>query len=163
MPETNLSVDAEEKALRSRRLVQISSLTILGLAVLAARALLAARWAEAAIMGAGITMMLLCQSMNRRGATEPANLMLIMTLTAMVSMLMWRGEGLRDSALLAFPAVLISAGLLIRPTHVPRLLAAMFLVVAGLLAGTLLGYRTDRAPDALTTTTTSTIVRKRRF
>ena len=149
MPETNLSVDAEEKALRSRRLVQISSLTILGLAVLAARALRAARWAEAAIMGAGITMMLLCQSMNRRGATEPANLMLILTLTAMVSMLMWRGEGLRDSALLAFPAVLISAGLLIRPAHVPRLLAAMFLVVAGLLAGTLLGYRTDRAPDAL--------------
>jgi diguanylate cyclase (GGDEF)-like protein len=149
MPETNLSVDAEEKALRSRRLVQISSLTILGLAVLAARALLAARWAEAAIMGAGITMMLLCQSMNRRGATEPANLMLILTLTAMVSMLMWRGEGLRDSALLAFPAVLISAGLLIRPAHVPRLLAAMFIVVAGLLAGTLLGYRTDRAPDAL--------------
>ncbi len=149
MTDTILSVDAAEEALRSRRLVQISGLTMLGLAVLTTRSVVASSWTEAAIMGTGIAMMLLCQSMNRRGATEPANLTLILTLTVMVSLLMWRGEGLRDSALLAFPAVLISAGLLIRPVHVPRLLLAMFVVVAVLLVSTLMGYRTDRVPDKL--------------
>jgi len=143
------SLDATQQALHGRRLVQISALTILGLAILAVRALLMQRWAEAAVMGGGIAMLLVCQSLNRRGATDTANLLLILALTAMVSVLMWRGEGLRDSALLAFPAVLISAGLLIRPAHVPRLLAAMLLVVALLLGATLLGLRVDRSPDRL--------------
>ena len=100
-------------------------------------------------MGAGITTMLLCQSMNRRGATDGANLLLVLSLAGMVSMLMWNGEGLRDSALLALPAVLISAGLLIRPTHVVRLLLAMLALVALLLAATQLGLRADKPPDAL--------------
>jgi diguanylate cyclase (GGDEF)-like protein len=149
MSDTVTAVDAAEKALRSRRLVQISNLTILGLGVLAGRAALNERWAEVAVMGAGIVMLLLCQSMDRRGATDDANLLLVLALTAMVSILMWRGEGLRDTALLAFPGVLISAGLLIRPAHVPRLLIAMLGMVALLLAATQLELRVDRAPDNL--------------
>ncbi len=143
------ALDATEQALRGKRLVQISSLTMLGLAILASRALLTGRWTEACVMGAGIAMMLLCQALNRRGGTDTANLLLVLALTAMVSVLMWRGEGLRDSALLAFPAVLISAGLLIRPAHVPRLLLAMVLVVALLLGASLLGLRVDSSPDRL--------------
>ena len=143
------ALDATEQALRGTRLVQISSLTMLGLAILASRALLTGRWTEACVMGAGIAMMLLCQALNRRGGTDTANLLLVLALTAMVSVLMWRGEGLRDSALLAFPAVLISAGLLIRPAHGPRLLLAMVLVVALLLGASLLGLRVDSSPDRL--------------
>ena len=143
------ALDATEQALRGKRLVQISSLTMLGLAILASRALLTGRWTEACVMGAGIAMMLLCQALNRRGGTDTANLLLVLALTAMVSVLMWRGEGLRDSALLAFPAVLISAGLLIRPAHGPRLLLAMVLVVALLLGASLLGLRVDSSPDRL--------------
>ena len=142
-------LDAGELALRSRRLVQISSLTMAGLAIIALRAILTEKWSDAAIMGAGITTMLLCQSMNRRGATEAANLLLVFALTAMVSLLMWNGEGLRDSALLAFPAVMISAGLLTRPAHVVRLLLVMLAVIALLLASTLYGMRFDTRPDAL--------------
>ncbi len=143
------ALDATEQALRGKRLVQISSLTMLGLAILASRALLTGRWTEACVMGAGIAMMLLCQALNRRGGTDTANLLLVLALTAMVSVLMWRGEGLRDSALLAFPAVLISAGLLIRPAHVPRLLFAMVLVVMLLPGASLMGLRVDSAPDEL--------------
>ena len=142
-------LDAGELALRSRRLVQISSLTMAGLAIIALRAILTEKWSDAAIMGAGITTMLLCQSMNRRGATEAANLLLVFALTAMVSLLMWNGEGLRDSALLAFPAVMISAGLLTRPAHVVRLLLVMLAVIVLLLASTLYGMRFDTRPDAL--------------
>ena len=143
------SPDADELALRSRRLVQISSLTMAGLAIVALRAILLEKWSDAAIMGAGITTMLLCQSMNRRGATGAANLLLVFALTAMVSLLMWNGEGLRDSALLTFPAVMISAGLLTKPAHVVRLLLVMLAVIALLLVSTLYGLRLDTRPDAL--------------
>lgn len=143
------SLEAGELALRSRRLVQISSLTMAGLAIVALRALSLEKWSDAAIMGAGITTMLLCQSMNRRGATEAANLLLVFAMTAMVSLLMWNGEGLRDSALLTFPAVMISAGLLTKPAHVVRLLLAMLAVIALLLVSTLYGLRHDNPPDAL--------------
>ena len=149
MAETPGTIDSAERALRGRRLVQISSLTIAGLTVIALRALSGGNLTDGAIMGAGITTMLLCQSMNRRGATDGANLLLVLSLAGMVSMLMWNGEGLRDSALLALPAVLISAGLLIRPTHVVRLLLAMLALVALLLAATQLGLRADKPPDAL--------------
>ncbi|MBL8339397.1 MAG: EAL domain-containing protein [Rhodoferax sp.] len=158
MPPAPSALEASERALRSRRLVQISTLTIAGLAVIALRALVTGNWSDAAIVGAGITTMLLCQSMNRRGATESANLLLVMALTAMVSLLMWNGEGLRDSALLAFPAVLISAGLLTQPGRVVQLLLAMLVVIALLLLGTLEGWRSDTPPQALPSRALDTVI-----
>ena len=138
-----------ESALRARRLVQISTLTIAGLAVIGARALLSQRWVEVAALAAGIVTMLVCQALNRRGATDAANLLLVAAITAIVSLLLWSGEGLRDSALLAFPAVLISAGLLVQPKYVVRLAIAMLLVIIVIAAATLSGLRLDHAPDTL--------------
>ena len=138
-----------ESALRARRLVQISTLTIAGLAVIGARALLSQRWVEVAALTAGIVTMLVCQALNRRGATDAANLLLVAAITAIVSLLLWSGEGLRDSALLAFPAVLISAGLLVQPKYVVRLAITMLLVIIVIAAATLSGLRLDHAPDTL--------------
>ena len=147
--EDSSTLERTEAAVRARRLVQISGLTMAGMGVIAVRAMTYQRWLEVAALAAGIVTLLLCQAMNRRGATEAANLLLVVALTVMVSLLMWNGEGLRDSALLAFPAVLIVAGLLTRPRHVVRLVIAMLLVVATLTFATLNGWRQDRVPDAL--------------
>jgi len=141
--------EKNEAALRARRLVQISSLTMVGLAVVAVRALSKGTWAEAALLGVGVVIMLLCQSMNRRGATDQANLLLVVALTAMVSLLLWVGEGLRDSALLMFPAVLITAALLTRPQYLVRLVIAMVLVALVIAVTSELGLRPERPPDEL--------------
>lgn len=141
--------EKNEAALRARRLVQISSLTMAGLAVVAVRALSKGSWAEAALLGVGVVIMLLCQSMNRRGATDQANLLLVVALTAMVSLLLWVGEGLRDSALLMFPAVLITAALLTRPQYLVRLVIAMVLVALVIAVTSELGLRPERPPDEL--------------
>jgi len=141
--------EKNEAALRARRLVQISSLTMAGLAVVAVRALSKGTWAEAALLGVGVVIMLLCQSMNRRGATDQANLLLVVALTAMVSLLLWVGEGLRDSALLMFPAVLITAALLTRPQYLVRLVIAMVLVALVIAVTSELGLRPERPPDEL--------------
>ena len=147
-----------EDALRGRRLLQISSLTIAGLLVIALRALYYGNFPEAAALGAGVVIMFLCQSMNRRGATEDANLLLVVALTVMVSFLLWQGQGLRDSALLAFPAVIISAGLLVKPQHVVKLVVGMLLVVALLTVSTLGGLRTDQAADELVNRALDTVI-----
>ncbi|MEO6623215.1 MAG: EAL domain-containing protein [Burkholderiaceae bacterium] len=143
------ALERTETAVRARRLIQISSLTIVGLGIIAVRAMTYQRWLEVAALGAGIFTMLLCQLMNRRGATEEANLLLVVALSIMVTFLLWAGEGLRDSALLTFPAVLISAGLLTKPRHVVRLVIAMLLVVVTVAFASIAGWRSDRAPDAL--------------
>ena len=147
MAQQDTAVEEAEAALRSRRLVQISSLTMVGLVVVGSRSVLVQNWVAAGVIAGGITMMLLCQWLNRRAATGPANLLLVFSLTVMVTLLMWRGEGLRDSALLAFPALLICAGLLINPAHFVRLVVGMLIAVLVLAAGSWTGARMDEPPD----------------
>ena len=142
-------VDRTEAHLRARRLTQIAGLTMAGLAALSARAVSHGQPGTAVIMGLGVLVMLSCLVLNRLGSTASANLLLIVSLGIMVALLMWRGEGLRDSALLAFPAVLISAGLLIERRHFVPLLAAMVLTGAGIALSTQLGWRVDRPGDAV--------------
>lgn len=142
-------VDRTEAHLRARRLTQIAGLTMAGLAALSARAVSHGQPGTAVIMGLGVLVMLSCLVLNRLGSTASANLLLIVSLSIMVALLMWRGEGLRDSALLAFPAVLISAGLLIERRHFVPLLAAMVLTGAGIALSTQLGWRVDRPGDAV--------------
>lgn len=149
MNEDSSTLERNETAFRERRLVQISGVTAVGLGVIAIRAMQYQHWLEVAALGAGIVTMLLCQVMNRRGSTEAANLLLVVALTIMVTFLLWGGEGLRDSALLTFPAVLISAGLLIKPQYLVRLVVAMLLVVLAITAATLAGWRQDNPPDTL--------------
>ena len=149
MPDQNSSPADPDNTLRARRLFQISTLTIAGLLLIVGRALFYGNHAQAAVLSVGVAAMFLCQSMNRRGATESANLLLVVSITLMVTALMWQGQGLRDSALLAFPAVLISAGLLVDPRHVLHLVIGMLLVVVLLTVNTLAGWRFDQAPDLL--------------
>ena len=87
-----------------------------------------------------------------------ANLLLIVALSVMVSGLMWRGEGLRDSALLAFPALLVSAGLLLRPRQFVALAIAMVLMTVAINVSTQMGWRIDRASDTLTNRAVDTTI-----
>jgi diguanylate cyclase (GGDEF)-like protein len=144
------SLDGTELALRARRLVQIASVTIAGLLVVLVRALLEPDAETAAtILALGIGTMLLCLYLNLRGSTKPASLLLVVALTTMVAALLWRGEGLRDSALLALPAVLILGALMVSPRHFVSLAAAMVLLAAGIAAATHFGLRRDVLPDQL--------------
>ncbi len=144
------SLDAAQSKLRSRRLVQIASLTIAGLVIIGGRSLLNDRLPQASMLGLGIATLVFCIVLNRRGYTDEANLLLIVSLSVMVSGLMWRGQGLSDSALLAFPAVLVAAGLLLRPRQFVALSVAMVLMAVAIAVTTQMGWRTDQINDTLT-------------
>jgi len=137
------TVDTTETTLRQRRLVQITSLTIAALAALLIRALIDGDIGSVVIMGAGIAALLGCLLLNWRGSAEAANLLLIVAVSVMVTGFIWLGEGLHDSALLALPAILIVAGLLIQPRDFVRLIVALVLVGIAVAVATQMGWRTD--------------------
>ena len=144
--------------LRSRRLGQITTMTIVGLAIAAVQYFLAGQNETPQILSVGIGMMLLCKWLNRRGATPAASMLFVLALIAMLGGLIWNGEGLVDSALLALPAVLITAALLVRTR---QLLLAMVLILALVLTvalATAWGLRVDRAPGLLLNRSVDTLV-----
>ena len=130
--------------LRAKRLVQIASLIMVSLTAACAIHAVKQNWTVVVILAFGITMMGVCLLLNRRGHTDGANLLLLYSITAATSALIWWGEGLNDAALLAYPAILIMASLLAQRRTFLALLTIMlaFLVVVCLATG-VYGVRVD--------------------
>lgn len=99
---------------RARRLRQISGLVFVGLFIASVGYVVDGNWAIASLLLPGLGLMLLCLWLSHHGRTDVANLLFLFSLAAMVCALMWVSEGIKDVALLSFPALLIMAGLLVQ-------------------------------------------------
>jgi diguanylate cyclase (GGDEF)-like protein len=136
----------DTQALRARRLFQIANLSIGALAVGALFYAYSSRWVVVSILVAGILLMLVCRQLSRKGQTDLGNLVLLVSVTAMMSTLMWMFQGLRDAAFLTYPVILIMAGLLVRSRHFFAILLAMLAYMVFLtLATTHWGLRVSSA------------------
>ena len=134
-------------ALRAKRLAQIANVVIAALCVLLPFFWMQMRWTVVVPLVGGVAMMLLCQVLGRRGWVDAANMMLLVSVTALASILMWVGEGLRDAALLAYPVILIMAGLLVGKKGFYCLWAGILVFVAFLTVATeVLDWRTSIKP-----------------
>nr|WP_315496316.1 EAL domain-containing protein [uncultured Rhodoferax sp.] len=98
---------------RARRLRQISALVFAGLLVATTGYVLERNWSIVWLLLPGMGLMLLCLWLSQRGRTDAANLIFLFSLTSVVCALTWVSEGIKDVALLSFPALLIMAGLLV--------------------------------------------------
>jgi diguanylate cyclase (GGDEF)-like protein len=152
------SAPATEESLRAKRLSQITTVTIAGLAVAALQYHLQQQQGTPQVLLVGIAMMMLCKWLIRRDQTDAANLLLIGALVSMIGILMWRGEGLNDSALLALPAVLITAGLLVPMRQLLQTVLAIVGLVIVIAAATAWGLRVNRDADELLNRSIDTIV-----
>lgn len=121
---------------RSRRLRQVSWLVILGLTVPCAGYVWEGQWGMGAICFAAIVSMGICLWLDRTGQTERANRVLLIAVMMLVSAMLWFGEGMRDLVLLAYPIVLVVAGLLVSARFFAWLLVAMLAFVAFLTVAT---------------------------
>jgi diguanylate cyclase (GGDEF)-like protein len=117
--------EEDTQALRARRLFQISSLTLAALALASLFYIYSASWLIVSILLGGMTLMLVCRHLSRKGLTDLGNLVLLVSVTVMMSGLMWISQGLRDAAFLTYPVILIMAGLLVRASQFFAILAAM--------------------------------------
>ena len=130
----------ERQALRSRRLNQIAIFVACVLAVRIADL-------EASELVMPVTMLswsvslcviLLTLWLNHKGKTELASLTLLLLITTLMSLLTWTSEGLYDTALYAYPGILIAAGLLVgkRQFYVLLIFMLGFVSVIGWLSMT---------------------------
>ncbi|HCX81697.1 MAG: hypothetical protein A3E00_00200 [Curvibacter sp. RIFCSPHIGHO2_12_FULL_63_18] len=110
---------------RTRRLRQISGLVFAGLLVATTGYVLERNWAIVWLLLPGMALMLACLWLSRLGRVNFANLLFLFSLTGLVCALTWVSEGIKDVALLSFPALLIMAGLLVTARAFFALLGCM--------------------------------------
>jgi diguanylate cyclase len=129
--------DAESlDALRARRLLQLSILVAVGLSVAMVGYFADSNWLIFCLLTLGMGLLLLCHWLSRRGRIHLANIYFLYGLASLFGLLMWVSEGMKDVALLGFPALLVLAGLLVRPRALFTLLAAMLVYLVVLTLAT---------------------------
>jgi diguanylate cyclase len=143
---TDASIASGTPRFKSRRLLQVIIATMIGLAISAAVNLAYGDWtnldvhvpAQIALVGALWAL--------RKGRFELANTILLVTGTASVSVLVWQNSGLRDPAMLAYPAILAFASTMGGRRLFLALFAMILLVVALVGLGNLQGWHINPVP-----------------
>jgi len=145
-PKVSANVDSIASRHKSRRLLQVIIATMIGLAISAAINLINGDWtnlnvhvpAQIALLGA------LWALLNAR--FELANTVLLITGTVSISVLVWENSGLRDPAMLAYPAVLIFASTMGGRRLFLFLFAMILLVVTFVGVANLQGWHVNAVP-----------------
>lgn len=140
-PYPNDPILGAASALRKRRMAQVSAMVALALATALPFFVHDARWQSVFPLLGGLLVSAICFVLNRRGQTARATLLLLTSITAMLAVLMWWGDGLKDAALLAFPVLLIMAGLLVGKRGYYLLWVSMFGLLVLLTFATTQGWR----------------------
>ena len=137
------------REIRAKRLNQVAGICMLALTGVAVFYAVKQSWPLTLILLFGATMMATSIVLNGRERTDQATLLLLYSLGATICTLIWRGEGLHDAAQLAFPAILVIAGLLSQKRHFFLLLVLIVVFnVALTLATHVYGFRTDEPENS---------------
>ena len=103
-------------------------------------------WIAVVPLACGMLMMGVCLLLARLGKIEHAARLLVLSVTVMAGALQWLDQGLRDASVLAFPVVLILAGMLVGlRTFVVLLLSMIAFLGFMTLATEFWGIRQNRA------------------
>jgi diguanylate cyclase (GGDEF)-like protein len=151
------TIDAQEQMRLHQRIFQFSMVVLAAYVVTAVLYGLQGRLDVTLILTIGALCMPLCIWLNRR-SHYTASLFLLLVVTASLSAIMWRSDGLKDSALLGFPVILVGSAQLLKPRHFVAVVVAMLFFVLLLGLGTMQGWRPtlvagtdmDRITDTVT-------------
>ena len=139
-------IDDHARTMRARRLVQIARLVLVAESITAAVYASHGQWPVALALTAAAAMSVMCLMFSRRGHHGLGGGVLLASLTVLASTLMWISEGLHDVALVAYPVILIMAGLLGARRYFFLLLAGMLGFVSWLSLATYVWHtRVDNA------------------
>lgn len=125
--------DEATRRFQARRLQQILWVLLVAVSVIALQNLWVGVWHTAALLLATDGALLLALRCARRGQVEYASLLMLWTLTVLLTLIIWAGQGLRDSGVIGFPGILVFAAMLGNRRQLVTLLGFMLLSF-GLLA-----------------------------
>lgn len=123
-----------------KRLGRVSILLVVLLFAISVRAALAGHWHYVALCAAVLCVLLPARRRSTESAAELAVSMGLLGLTLVLSVFMWKGQGLYSSVLIAFPAMLVVAGVTTSERHFWTLLAVMLSAIGLIGVAGELGY-----------------------
>ena len=132
------------RPLRDRRLAQATWATVLAICASAIPDMHSGRWQNLPPLMLGLVGMFIVLALVRVGRRNGAVALLLTSLFTMVSLLMWENGGLRDTALLAFPCMLVFAAMLGTRRLYFSLFAGMMAMIALVLMGNMQGWHVSR-------------------
>ena len=95
LPDTPIGL-FDHVTMRSRRLMQITNILICAFAVGTLQFSMERQWKFSLLLFTGIVLLLCCQWLNRRGATQLASLLLLTLNVSLSFLFIWEAEGLYD-------------------------------------------------------------------
>src|SRR6478735_1993711 len=143
---TDADVDFIASRFKSRRLLQVIVATMIGLAISGAINLIEGDWTNLNVHMPAQLALLCALWALRKARFEVANTLLLVTATVSISALVWQNSGLRDPAMLAYPAILAFASTMGGRRLFLILLAMILLVVALVGVANLQGWHVNAVP-----------------
>ena len=143
---TNADVDSIASRFKSRRLFQVIVATMIGLAISASINLIEGDWTNLDVHVPAQLALLFALWALHKARFELANTVLLVTATVSVSVLVWQNSGLRDPAMIAFPAILAFASTMGGRRLFFFLLTMILLVVASVSVANLQGWHVNPVP-----------------
>jgi DMSO reductase anchor subunit len=133
-------------AFQARRLVQILAAALLAISVSALQNLVNGHPLEVLLMLASAGPLLFALRYARQQRVRPATLLMVVTLSVLLTILMAVDKGVHDPALLAYPTILVFAGMLGGRRLFIGLLGYMFATLAIMVGAELGGWYKPNLP-----------------
>lgn len=130
-----------ERRLQARRLMQIANVLCLVLLLIGMQTVLAQLWLDTALVGLALVAVLIGRRLNQCGLVDASIRLVLFILTALVTISLWFSQGLYSGALLAYPGILIVAGMVAPLRLFLGLLLSMLAAVAVLTYAALSGLQ----------------------
>jgi diguanylate cyclase (GGDEF)-like protein len=132
--------------LRSRRLMQLIIAAMLGFGTSAASDLITDDWSNVGVHLPTLLALSLALWAWQRGRQGLASALLLATVTAAISLLVWNNAGLRDPAMLAYPGILVFASTMTDRRLFRATLVVILAFVALVTAANVQGWHVNAVP-----------------
>ena len=136
---------ASRQPFQTRRLERLLLAVLITVSVILVPMLWTGKWLAGGMLLATDALLALALLQTRRGRSEAAASLMLVTLTVSLSALIMNGQGLRDEALLALPGILIFASMFGSRRLYFAMLGLMLALMLGIGLATLLGWRSNVA------------------
>ncbi|MBV8660085.1 MAG: EAL domain-containing protein [Burkholderiales bacterium] len=146
IPRISSDIDAQDEGFKAHRFRQIAGMLFLVMTLSMLQNLYFANWASVISLLVGIAMLAWALRLSFQGPKKRqlANAILLGALTALLSVIVWLDQGIRDAAMLGFPGVLIFAGLLGTRRQLIGIYLVMALVITACMAANVEGWHVNR-------------------
>ena len=123
----------------AKRVKQVMRLALGAMALSGAGSAITGKWSDAMVLGISTVVLVFGWWLASRGRTDAATTVLMSTLVGMVTVMVWKNGGIHDSAMLAYPALLMFAAILGRRELMLKLVVFIAVVLIALVVSNTYG------------------------